>query len=305
MLRGGKMNINIIGVPIHLGSDVNGVNLGPEKLREKNIIEVIKNNNHEVYDLGNIFVKEEKESAKYNSHKKMKYVDTIIDVNKELAEKVYSSLNSGVFPLIIGGDHSLALGSISGASKYYEDLAVIWIDAHGDINTHETTPSGNVHGMPLAASMGLGHEKLVNLYYQGIKVKKENVFIIGARDLDEGELKLIEELKLNVWTTQDIKLKGIETVMADLQGRLKVREIKNVHISFDIDCLDKSLVPGTGTPVAKGLNISETKYILKDLLQTGFVKSLDFVELNALLDKDDSTAAIAIDLIDCIFKNLK
>ena len=116
---------------------------------------------------------------------------------------------------------------------------------------------------------------------------------------------MIEELNLNVWTTQDIKLKGIETVMTELQRRLKVQGIKNIHMSFDIDCLDKSLVPGTGTPVAKGLNLFETKYILKDLMQTGFIKSLDFVELNALLDRNDSTAGIAIDLIHCIFKNLK
>lgn len=299
------MNINIIGVPIHLGCDINGVDLGPEKLREKDIIEVIKKNDHQVYDLGNIFVKEEKESDKFNSHEKMKYIDTILEVNTELAEKVYNSLSSDIFPFIIGGDHSLGLGSIAGASKYHPDLAVIWVDAHGDINTHETTPSGNVHGMPLAASMGLGHEKLVNLYFNDIKVKKDNVFIIGARDLDEGELQLIEKLNLNVWTTQDIKAKGIETVMLELQRRLKVQGIKNVHMSFDIDCLDKALVPGTGTPVAKGLNLYETKYILKDLLQTGLIKSMDFVELNTLLDEEESTVSIAIDLIDWSFKHLR
>jgi arginase len=299
------MNINLIGVPIHLGCDINGVNLGPEKLREKDIINVIKNNNHQVYDLGNIFVKEEDEKNKFSSHKKMKYIDTIVEVNTNLAEKVYTSLNSGIFPFIVGGDHSLGLGSISGASKYYSDLAVIWVDAHGDINTHETTPSGNVHGMPLAAAMGLGHEKLVDLYFHGIKVRRENVYIVGARDLDEGELHLIQELNLNLWTTEDIKTKGIETVIRELQKKLTESQIKNVHMSFDIDCLDKDLVPGTGTPVTKGLNISETKYLLKSLLETGLIKSMDFVELNALLDKDDSTADLAIDLIDWCFKHLK
>ena len=299
------MNINLIGVPLHLGCDVKGVNLGPEKLREKDVINVIKKNNHTVYDLGNIYVKEVDESNKFCSHDRMKYIETIVEVNNNLAAQVYNALNSGNFPFVIGGDHSLGLGSIAGASKCFIDLAVVWIDAHGDINTHETSPTGNVHGMPLAAAMGIGHPELVNLYYRGVKVCPDNVFILGARDLDEGELQLIEKLKLNVWTTEDIKTKGVASVMTELNARLKELDINDIHMSFDIDCLDKALVPGTGTPVANGLTVEEAKYMLKDLLQTGLVKSMDFVELNTLLDKDDYTISTAIDLIDWSFKNLK
>jgi arginase len=299
------MNINLIGVPIYLGSDIKGVNLGPEKLRERDIISVIKKNNHVVYDLGNIYVKEEEESNKFSSHKRMKYIDTIVEVNSNLAHQVYTSHTSGCFPFVVGGDHSLGLGTIAGSSKYYSDLAVVWVDAHGDINTHETSPTGNVHGMPLAAAMGIGYEKLINLYYDGIKVHSDNVFIIGARDLDEGELQLIEKLNLNVWTTEDIKTKGVEKVMEEVQQQLNKRAIKNIHMSFDIDCLDKSLVPGTGTPVEYGLSVNEARYILKDLLQTGLIKSMDFVELNAMLDNEDVTADLAVDLIDWCFKNLK
>lgn len=298
------MNINIIGVPLYFGSDIAGVNLGPDKLREKDIVSVIKKNNHEVYDLGNIDVEEVEENSKFSSHEKMKYLDNIVKVNALLAEKVYHSLLENCFPLVIGGDHSLGLGSISGASKHFDELGVIWIDAHGDINTHETTPTGNIHGMPLAAAMGIGHEKLVNLYYKGVKVSSDNIFIIGARDLDEGELQLIERLNLNVWTTEDIQKSGISPVMTEVLERLHAQGLKNIHISFDIDCLDKALVPGTGTPVENGLTIEEAKYILKSLLQTGLIKSMDFVELNALLDRDDSTAGIAVDLIDWTFKNL-
>jgi arginase len=299
------MNVNLIGVPIHLGSDIEGVNLGPEKLREKDIISTIKRNSHNIYDLGNIYVKKVQDEDKFSSHKKMKYIDTIVDVNTNLAHQVYSSLTSGSFPFVIGGDHSLGLGSLAGASKYFTDIAVIWIDAHGDINTYETTPSGNVHGMPLAAAMGLGYAKLINLYYEGAKVKSKNVYIIGARDLDEGELKLIQELHLNVWTTSDIRQKGVETVIKEVLKTLKDKNTKNVHLSFDIDCLDKSLVPGTGTPVSEGIEVFEAKYILETLTSSGLVKSMDFVELNTLLDKEDSTAEIAIELIDHAFKNLR
>lgn len=299
------MNVNLIGVPIYLGSDKKGVNLGPEILRERDIIKIIKKNNHTVYDLGNIYVREVSEDKKFSAHAKMKYIDTIIEVNTNLAHQVYTSLQSGCFPFVIGGDHSLGLGSIAGSSKLYKDIAVIWIDAHGDINTFETSPTGNVHGMPLAAAMGFGYPQLVNLYYKGIKVKKENVFIIGCRDLDEGEKKLIKELNLKVWTTNDILEKGCEAVTADLISKLKQCNAEHFHVSFDIDCLDKALVPGTGTPVSHGLYVSEAKCILKSVVETKLVNSMDFVELNSILDKENKTVDTAIDLIDWVFKYLQ
>lgn len=299
------MNVNLIGVPIYLGSDKKGVNLGPEILRERDIISIIKKNNHTVYDLGNIYVREVSEDKKFSAHAKMKYIDTIIEVNTNLAHQVYTSLQAGCFPFVIGGDHSLGLGSIAGSSRLYKDIAVIWIDAHGDINTFETSPTGNVHGMPLAAAMGFGYPQLVNLYYEGIKVKKENVFIIGCRDLDEGEKKLIKELNLNVWTTNDILEKGCESVTADLISKLKQCSAEHFHVSFDIDCLDKALVPGTGTPVSHGLYVSEAKCILKSVVETKLVNSMDFVELNSVLDKENKTVDTAIDLIDWVFKYLQ
>lgn len=299
------MNINMIGVPVCFGSDKDGVNLGPEKLREKEVINIIKRNNHNIYDLGNIYVKEAKEEEKYASHEKMKYFDAIVEIDTNLAQQVNNAIHSGNFPFVIGGDHSLGLGSIAGSSKYFENMGVIWIDAHGDINTPETSPSGNVHGMPLAAAMGIGHEKLVNLYYEGAKVKPENVFIIGARDLDKGEIELAKELNLNLWTTKKIKSEGVKKVMAEAMDRLKERGIKHAHLSFDIDCLDKSLVPGTGTPVPEGLDLEEVKYILKTFMQSKLITSMDFVELNTALDKDDITADRTIGLIDWTFKYLQ
>ena len=227
-------------------------------------------------------------------------------MNKNLAHLVYSSLKSDSFPFIIGGDHSLGLGSLTGVSKFFgKDLAVIWVDAHGDINTPETSPTGNIHGMPLAAAMGLGHERLINLYFNGVKVKPENVYIVGARDLDEGEVKLIEEHKLNLWTSDDIKSKGMEVVVEELKSALKASGINNVHLSFDIDSLDSSLVPGTGTPVAQGPSLEEIKLLLSGIFSTQLIKSMDFVEFNPSIDKNDVTLNNCLDILKFIAKQIK
>lgn len=299
------MNINLIGVPLYYGSDKKGADFGPDKIRENNIMNIFHKYNHNAYDLGNIFVPKVSDEDKFLFNNKMKFLKPIVDVNTNLAEEVYNSLFSGNFPFVIGGDHSLGLGSISGASKFYDNLAVIWVDAHGDINTDKTTESGNVHGMPLAAAMGIGSPELTNVYYSGRKVKPENVFIIGARDLDDGEYKLISDRKLNVYSTKDINSLGIKAILADIQKKLIRNSVEAVHLSFDIDCIDKELVPGTGTPVSDGMSIDEGKYLIQYLMKTKLIKSMDLVEFNPLLDKNDKTLKVVMDLIDCTFKNLK
>lgn len=299
------MDISLIGVPMFFGSDKEGADFGPQKLREKNIVEVLNRNNHTVYDCGDIYVENIQDQQKYDYHSTMKYLKPIIEVNRNLAHQVYSALCSHSFPIIVGGDHSLGLGSISGVSKYYNDIAVIWIDAHGDINTHETSPTGNVHGMPLAAAMGLGYSDLTDLYYKGIKVKPENVFIIGARDLDEGEKELIKKHNMTVYSTEDVQKIGVKKIMELIHSKLKENGIEAVHLSFDIDCIDPEYVPGTGTPVRYGMNVVEAKYILKYLMETKLVKSMDFVELNPKLDQNDKTADLCIDLLSWTFGYLQ
>lgn len=294
------MKINLIGVPLFYGCDKKGVNLGPNDLRIKGIVEVLEKNKHTVYDLGNLYVPEALECDKFAHHNNMKYLDAITKVNNNLAQQVYCSLQSKTFPFIIGGDHSLGLGSISGASKYHDNLAVIWIDAHGDINTHETSPTGNVHGMPLSAAMGIGHDSLTDLYFKGQKVNPKNVFILGARDLDEGELNIIKEHELNVFTTEQIKELGLNEVMNRVKETLLKNKIDAIHLSYDIDSLDSNLVPGTGTPVKNGLDIDECKFMLKSLFETRLVKSLDFVELNTELEQGDKTINLCMDLIEYI-----
>ena len=299
------MDISLIGVPIMYGCDREGVQYGPDKLRDKNIIKIIQEHQHKVYDFGNLHIPYVPPSEKYLHHEKIKYLKTILDMNNNLSHLVYSSLTSSSFPFILGGDHSLGLGSISGSSRFYNDLAVIWIDAHGDINTYETSPSGNAHGMPLALALGLGEPSLVNVYYNGPKVKPENVYIIGARDLDKGEIQFAKELDINLYTMDMVKKLGINAVIKEVLDKIKNSHVDGVHLSFDIDVLDKNLVPGTGTPVDDGFNLEEVKQVLEGFLNTGLINSMDFVELNPYLDNKDITADLCVDLIDWIFKVLK
>lgn len=296
------MDINIIGVPIFYGADKRGPEFGPAKLREKNLVSVIGKDNHRVFDFGDLFVPVVKEYNKFFSHPRMKYLDPIIQVNNNLAHIVYSSIMGGSFPLIIGGDHSIGLGSIAGVSRTGRNFAVIWMDAHGDINTQETTESGNVHGMSLAKAMGIGYADLTDVYFKGRKIAPENVFIVGARDLDQGEYDLIKEKNLNVYTTKRIKEYGIERVINELLQTLKSKNIDSIHLSFDIDFVDAEFVPGTGTAVGNGISVQETETALKMIAETKLVKSMDFVELNPLLDKNDMTAELSIDLLSWIFK---
>lgn len=298
------MNISIIDMPLFYGCDNPGVEQGPKILRENNLLDIF-NKSHNVCDMGEVHVKNVSSNDKYAANAKMKYLDEVVRSNIGLADKVYTALENSTLPLVIGGDHALAIGSIAGASKYFEnDLAVVWVDAHGDINTLETSPSGNIHGMPLASSMGIGHETLTNIYSSSQKVKPENVFLLGCRDLDLGELEIIKNYNLNIWTMRDIKDKGISTVLKELLEAINKKNIKNIHLSFDIDSLDPKYVPGTGTPVEDGLSFSEGKEVLETILNTSLVKSMDFVEFNPVLDKNKKTLETCIELLKVISNNL-
>lgn len=298
------MNINVIGAPIKYGCDKDGVQFGPDKLRELGLIDIIKKNGFNVYDMGNLYIPDILEECKYDWHKSAKYFGPIKDFNINLAHSVYSSLKSRSFPFVLGGDHSLGMGSIAGASKYFKEIAVIWVDAHGDINDIDSSPSGHIHGMPLAASMNVGHPDLTNIYYEGIKVKPENVYIIGARNLDPGEEELAKNLHLNIYRQDDINNIGLEKILKDTISKIKSSKVNGVHLSFDIDVLDSEISPGTGVPEDDGINVEEAKIILDRLLSEKFITSMDFVEFNPKLDIDNKTAKICIELLDFIFKKL-
>jgi arginase len=298
------MNINIIGVPLFYGCDKPGVELGPDTLRKNGLVDIFSKK-HNVNDLGNIIVNNVHSKDKFIHNKKMKYLNEILDSSELLAKSVWDSLENDRFPLVIGGDHALALGSVAASGEFYkDDYAVIWVDAHGDLNTETTTPSGNVHGMPLAASMGIGYESLTSIFSKNIKVSMENVFIIGARDLDEGELDLIKANNLNVWTMDAIKEKGLETCLKEVLETINKKNINNIHLSFDIDSIDPSFVPGTGTPVDDGLTLEGGEKIIRSLLETKKIRSMDFVEFNPLLDLHNTCLNSCISLLNIISNSL-
>jgi arginase len=297
------MALNIIGMPICYGTGKMGSNYGPDKFREMNIVSMFKELGYDVQDLGNIEVADVTDDHKHLCHDHLKYYDVVIDANTKLAFKVSESISSGNFPIILGGDHSLGMGSIAGVSKHFKNLGVVWIDAHGDLNTHETTVTGNIHGMPLAASMGKGPDKLVNLFEHRVKVKDEHIVHIAGRDLDPGEIDLINNSKMKVFSMEDVKTCGVDKVIIDSINYLKDK-VDAIHVSFDIDSIDSLFTPGTGTPVEDGLTIDEARKILVALAESGMMVSMDFVELNPLLDSNDETANMSMHLIKNVFENL-
>ncbi|MFR5264968.1 arginase [Clostridium sp.] len=297
------MNINILGVPLYYGCDRYGVQFGPEKLREKGLVDIFKKEGHKVYDLGNLYVKEVTAFEKYEVGTTMKYLSPVVKTNNNLAQSVYSTIKAGNFPFSVGGDHAMGLGTLAGAAKAFgEDYGVIWIDAHGDINTEASSPSGNIHGMPLGASMGFGSDKLKNIFFEGKKVDPSKVFLICQRDLDEGEVELIKEYNINLWTSADIKEKGMEAIMKEVIAKMEGTKVNNFHISFDIDCMDASLVPGTGTPVDNGISVEDAEFMLEQLFKTGKIKAMDFAEYNPGLEYDKTTDS-CIKVLNHLAKN--
>lgn len=292
------MKIDLIGVPIKYGCDKDGVQYGPEKLREVNILNILKEKGIEISDRGNIYVEEINENDKFKCDENIKYYNSIYNTNKNLAYKVEESIRDGNFTLILGGDHSIALGSISGVSRCFENIGVVWIDAHGDFNTELTSESKNSHGMPLAFLCGHGKKEFVNLYSENIKLKEKNVFHIGGRDFNVEEEKLLRTSKVNLYDKNTLECKGLKWALEDILRKCKNQNIDALHISLDIDFLDKELVPGTGTRVDGGYRVEEIKYILKEIIQSGLLKSMDFVEFNPLLDKDNKTLDICKDLLE-------
>lgn len=299
------MDINIIGVPLMYGCDRDGAQLGPATLRENGLIDIIKKNGHNVNDMGDIYIPKVLPENKYKDHPKMKYLNTIAEVNSNLGNNVYCSLKGQGFPFVIGGDHAIGAGSIAGASRFFKEIAVIWVDAHGDINTEETSPSGNIHGMPLAASMNVGHPTLTNIYFNGQKVKPENVYIIGGRDIDPGEFELADKLNLNMYTMEIVRKRGLDNILKEVIDKIINSNVDGVHLSFDIDVLDSSLVPGTGTPVVEGFTMEEGKQVFTTLLGEKFITSMDFVELNPKIDNEDGrTTKNCIEMLEHIFKTI-
>ncbi|MBM7716199.1 arginase [Bacillus thermophilus] len=291
-----NQNISIIGVPMDLGQTRRGVDMGPSAIRYADVIERLERLHIHVEDLGDIQIERvvEEPTGKLRNLRAVTFAAT------RLFQVVDSVVGHGRFPLVLGGDHSIAIGTLAGVSKHYENLGVIWFDAHGDLNPVEQSPTGNIHGMPLAASLGIGHENLTNVGNYSPKIKPQNVVIIGARDLDPGERELIKEHSIKVYTMHEIDRLGMARVMEETIHYLKGRT-DGVHLSLDLDALDPHDAPGVGTPVLGGVTYRESHLAMEMLAEANIITSAEFVEVNPILDEKNKTAKVAVALIGSLF----
>lgn len=281
-----------------LGQMRRGVDMGPSAIRYAGVNERLQTLFDEVKDLGDIAIG--RPEVRVDKESNLRNLDLIAEKTAKLAEKVDEVIQSGSFPLVLGGDHSIAIGTLAGVSRHYQNLGVIWYDAHGDLNTAETSPSGNIHGMPLAVSIGLGHPLLTNIGGFQPKVKPENIVLIGARSLDEGERALIKEKGIRVYTMHEIDRLGMTKVMEETIQYLKERT-DGVHLSLDLDGLDPTDAPGVGTPVNGGISYRESHLAMEMLAESDIVTSAEFVEVNPILDEKNKTASVAVALMGSLF----
>ncbi len=286
------MQIDVIGVPIDLGADRRGVDMGPSAIRYAHLQNKLEDLGYTVNDEGNVEVPIA-EMCKI-TNPKLKYIDCIIPMSRRVSGAVSTSIQAGNFPLVIGGDHSLSIGSVRGAARNRK-LGVIWVDAHADFNTAETTPSGNIHGMSLAILCGLGDKSLVQLWDEPVPViDPKNIAIIGARDLDEGEKKNLQNAGAMVMGMEQIDRYGMVACLEKAIERVS-RDVDGIYLSLDLDSLDPEHAPGVGTPVPAGLTQREAHLACEMIGETGKLLGMDIVEVNPILDIQNRTALLAVD----------
>lgn len=299
MNPGINANIAMIGVPMDLGADRRGVDMGPSAIRCAGLETKLQEIGYAVYDRGDLIVRRERASPQYHGSN-LKYLDEIARVNAELCDAVAEEVGLGRFPLILGGDHSIAIGSIAGLRQHKREIGVIWYDSHGDLNTADTSPSGNIHGMPLAVALGYGHDRLTAIGGAASHIKPENVVIIGARSLDQGERSFLKVQGITVFSMHELDRLGMSRVMEQTLD-IVTRTTDGVHLSFDLDALDPYYAPGVGTPVAGGISFRESHLAMELLAAAGAVTSVDVVEVNPILDTRNQTASTAVALLGSLF----
>ncbi len=290
--------IRVIGVPLDMGASRRGVDMGPSAMRVAGLEARLEALGHQVTDGGNIRV--EVAETRTSGDKSARYLAEIAETCTRTAEAVVKTLEEGMTPLVLGGDHSLAAGSVSGVAEFYrrrnERIGVIWLDAHSDINTPATSPSGNVHGMPLAALLGLGPGELGNLFGYAPKVAAENTVLIGVRDIDAAERANIRRAGLTeVYTMRDIDERGMRTVMEEAL-RAAGRGTAGYYVSLDMDWIDPEDAPGVGTPVRGGATYREAHLAMEILADHGRMLSFEIVEVNPVIDEHNRTADLAVEL---------
>ncbi len=295
--------IRILGVPLDLGQSRRGVDMGPSAVRVAGLEARLEALGHVVTDGGNVpvAIAETRAAGEPNA----KYIKEISETCERVAGIVLQTLEEGITPLLLGGDHSVAAGSVSGLAEFYrrrnQKVGLLWIDAHSDINTPETSPSGNVHGMPLAALLGLGLEPLSSIFDWQPKIDPQNTVLIGVRDVDATEKENIRRAGISeVYTMRDIDERGMRTVMEEAL-RAAGRGTAGYHVSLDMDWIDPEDAPGVGTPVRGGATYREAHLAMEILADHGRLLSFEVVEVNPVIDEHNRTAELAVELICSAF----
>jgi arginase len=281
-----------------MGASRRGVDMGPSAMRVAGLEARLEALGHRVTDGGNVTVAIA-ETQNFGSPN-ARYLKQIADTCTRTAKAVCKALEDGMIPLVLGGDHSLAVGSVSGVSEFYrrqsQRIGVVWIDAHSDINTPETSPSGNVHGMPLAALLGMGPEQLTNIYGYSPKIAPENTVLVGVRDIDPAESANIRRTGIGeVYTMRDIDERGMRAVMEEAL-RAAGRGTAGYHVSLDMDWIDPEDAPGVGTPVRGGATYREAHLAMEIIADHGRMLSFEMVEVNPVIDEHNRTADLAVEL---------
>lgn len=292
-------HVRIIGVPMDLGASRRGVDMGPSAVRYTDLRETLEKLGHIVEDAGNVTVPFREDAAK-GAQRGARYLGAITAVCTDVAGQVRSALREGYIPVVLGGDHALAAGSIAGAAAHLAEkgqrLGVVWVDAHGDLNTPATSRSGNVHGMPLAALLGHGDKAMSSIGGTQPALRAEDVALVGLRDLDDSEREHIQKWSLTALSMRALDERGVRAVMEEAIA-VATRDAAGLWVSFDMDVIDPDEAPGVGTPVAGGITYREAHLAMEMLADSGKLVGLDVVEVNPVLDERNRTAEIARELI--------
>ena len=296
----GNQAVSLIGAPTDIGAGHRGASMGPEALRVANLQARLKARGIDVVDRGNL-------QGPLNPweppREGYRHLSAVVDWNRAVYEAIYGELSLGRLPVMLGGDHCLAIGSITAVARHchehHKKLRVLWLDAHADFNTAQITPSGNIHGMPVACLCGMGPEELTTLGGSKPATAPDVFRQIGIRSVDEGEKRLVREARVSIFDMRQIDESGMKRVMEEaLEG---VDADTHLHVSFDIDFLDPAIAPAVGTTVPGGPNYREAQLCMEMIADTGRLASLDIVELNPAFDKRNQTAKLAVDLVESLF----
>jgi arginase len=289
--------VHIVGVPLDLGGNRRGVDMGPSALRIAGLGERLAALGCQVSDKGDVATPIPETQTERDPKKK--YIREIARVCQKLYSQTYQSHTEGALPLVLGGDHSLAAGSAGATADFAaasgKDIGLVWVDAHGDMNTPASTTSGNVHGMPLAALLGPEPVELARIGQRSPKVRADRTVLIGVRNLDDKEKQAIRDAGIHVFTMKDVDRNGIAAVMKRALA-LAGRDTAGIHVSFDLDVCDPGIAPGVGTPVKGGLDYREAHMVMEMIADSGRLLALDLVEINPILDSQNQTAQLGTEL---------